>query len=237
VSHLAALRQTLEQRYPDAVPLIQRVAPSVATGVAALDGILPGGGLPRAALTAWHSEGGAGAVLRATARAVLASGERAAWIDGAGVSGLEPAELRDALIVRPPSPLDALRSAEALLRSGGLTLLVLAGTEPEGPMTTRLTRAAREGGTALVILARHVAVASLRLSSRLLPNGYRWLPGPFGTHALPDEAMLEIRVRTLGWQHRATIPLPVAPYELRLSPDSGLADRRGAQRVRARPAR
>ena len=229
MSNLAALRQLLEQRYPDAAPLTRGVA-VVPTGIAPLDAILPGGGLPRGKLIAWHSEGGAAAVLRAACRAVVAAGERAAWIDGAGVLSLTPGAIRGALILRPAGPLEALQSAEVLLRSGGLTLVVLAEAEPEGAAALRLTRAAREGGAALVTLARHVAVAGLRISSRLLTQSYQWTIGPFGDPAIPQEVLLEIRIRTLGGNTRTTIALPVLPYELRLSPDSERADRRGAGR-------
>ena len=235
MSTVAAVRQLLEQRYPDAAPLPRRVAPVVPTGIAPLDAILPGGGFPRGKLIAWHSEGGAAAVLRAACRAVLAAGERAAWIDGAGVLSLTPGAIRGTLILRPAGPLEALHSAEALLRSGGLTLVVLAEVEPEGAAAIRLTRAAREGGAALVTLARHVAVASLRISSRLLAPSYQWMVGPFGDPAMPQEALLEIGIRTLGGNSRTTIALPVLPYELRLSSDSELADRRGARRRVGRP--
>ena len=39
-----------------------------------------------------------------------------------------------------------------------------------------------------------------------------------------------LAVRTLGWNRQAEVVLPVTPYELRLSLDPGLADRRGAGR-------
>jgi hypothetical protein len=237
VSNVLAVRQLLEQRYPDATPLTQRVAPAVPTGLAALDEILPGGGLPRGKLTAWHTEGGAAAMLRVTCRAVTGGGERAAWIDGTGPLGFEPKGTGGTLIVRPTSPRHALRSAEVLLRSGGLALVVLAGAEPDSTAAVWLARAAREGGAALVTLARQTSVAGLRVSSRFLPHGYSWAPDPFGDPAAPRDATIEIRVRALGWNTRATIVLPVMPYELRLSSDPGLADRRGSERRTRRSTR
>ena len=226
----AALRSLLEQRFPDAAPLVYGVARPVATGVPALDAILPGGGLPRGKLTAWHSEGGAAALLRVACRTVVAAGERAAWIDGAGMLGFGDESTVGTLRINPTTPGHTCRSAEALLRSGGIALVVMHGAEPEGSAAVRLTRAAREGGAALVVLARQISVAGLRVSSRLLSQGYRWASGPFGDPALPREAVIEVHVRTLGWQTRKTIVLPVVPYELRLSLDPGLADRRGAGR-------
>lgn len=226
MSNLAAVRQLLEQRYPDAAPLTQRAERSVATGIPALDRILPGGGLPRGTLTAWHSQGGAAAILRAACRTISAAGARAVWIDAAGTFAQDSAAESDLLLLRPAGALHGLRSAEGVLRSGGVTLAVLAGVEPADAAAVRLTRAAREGGSACVVLARGVGVARLRLQSCLHPQSYRWDGGPFG-EAIPREAAVEVWVRTLGWQARATIVLPVTPYELRLSLDPALADRRG----------
>jgi hypothetical protein len=134
---------------------------------------------------------------------------------------------------RPDDPLrrlNALRSTEVVLRSGGFALVVLAGAPPEGTETVRLVRAAREGGSALVVLTTGASLASLRVMSRLLPHGYRWAPGPFADPAAPLEATVQVRVRTLGWNRQAEVVLPVTPYELRLSLDPRLADRRGSDR-------
>ncbi len=84
VAAVAALRQVLEQRFPDAVPPAYRTAPQVATGIAKLDRILPGGGLPRGRLAAWIAGGAATAILRAACEAVDGRGERAVWVNGAG---------------------------------------------------------------------------------------------------------------------------------------------------------
>lgn len=228
---VAALRSLLAQRFPDAVPLAYGVARPVASGIAALDAALPNGGFPRGKLTAWHSQGGAAAVLRMACRTAVAAGERAAWIDGARTLELEPGTVDDILIFRPADPLHALRSAETLLRCGGLGLVVLTGAKPEGTAAVRLTRAAREGGSAFVVIAEQASVAALRINSRFLMHGYTWALGPWGTPALPSEATLEVEVRTLGWHTRTTIVLPVMSYELRLSLDPGLADRRGVAHV------
>ncbi len=230
MSSVAALRSLLAHQFPDAAPLAYGVARPVATGIATLDEVLPGGGLPRGKLTAWHSDGGAAPMLRMACHTVTVAGERAAWIDGGRTLGAWPAGLERTLIVRPTQPRYALRCAETLLRSGGLALVVLAGAALEGIAAVRLARAAREGGAALVTLAEHASIAGLRIHSRLLPHGYRWASSPFGDPALPRDATVEVHVRTLGWQTRATLVLPVMPYELRLSLDSGLADRRGSQR-------
>lgn len=235
----------------------QRVVAPVATGLVALDQIFPGGGLPRGTLTVWMPQGGATSVLRAACHATIAAGERAAWIDAAYTAG--PGWREGPLLIRPAAgiaPVDrprarhertdtqrdarhrddplrrlnALRSTEVVLRSGGFALVVLAGAAPEGTETVRLVRAAREGGSALVVLTTGASLASLRVTSRLLPHGYRWAPGPFADPAAPLEATVQVRVRTLGWNRQAEVVLPVTPYELRLSLDPRLADRRGSDR-------
>jgi hypothetical protein len=232
-TQLAALRKLLEQRFPDAAPLTHRVARPVATGVPALDRILPGRGLPRGRLTAWTTHGhtgGAMAVMRAACRAVVAAGERSVWIHGAGTVG--PFWKNGPLLVRPAGHREALRSAELLLRSGGFGLVVLTGTRPERMAMVRLTRAVRDGGgrSAFVVLTAATLLANLRLTSRILPDGYRWRHGPCGDPALPVEAAIEIQARALGWNARTTLALPIALHELRLSLDPELADRRGTTR-------
>jgi hypothetical protein len=232
-AQLHALRELLTERFPGAAPLVQRTATPVSTGLQELDRVLPGGGLPRGKLTAWGQQsGGASAVLRAACQSVVAAGARAAWIDAEETSGVEWRE--GPLLIRPAGPesrLNALRSAEVVLASGGFALVVLsASADPEGTERVRLTRAAREGNSAFVALTDNPSLAALRVSSRILPHSFRWERGPFREPAAPIEATVEIRVRTLGWNARAAVVLPVASYELRLSLDPTLVDRRGSSR-------
>ena len=226
---VAALKALIQQRFPDATPLTggSQTTELVATGIAALDKVLPNGGLPRARLSVWAPYGGATAILRAACEAVVANGERAAWIDGdatmAGAFWNDGPHL-----VRPTSRIHALRAAEELLRSGGFSLLVLAGAEPHGTEVVRLTRAAREGGAALVTLGTSASMASLRLTSRLLH--YRWRRTPFGDPACAEDATVRVSARAVGWNAHANFPIPVMHHELRLSLESELADRRGLPR-------
>lgn len=233
-AQLNALRELLQERFPGATPLVQRVVTPVSTGLPELDRILPGRGLPRGKLTAWAPLGGASAVLRAACQRVAAVGERAVWIDAEGTIGAEWQE--GPLLVRPRDPLpriNALRSAEVLLASGGFALVVLsAGADPEGTERVRLTRAAREGNSAFVALTDSPALAALRISSRILPHGFHWERGPFANPAAPIEATVEIRARTLGWNAHTSVVLPINAYELRLSVDPLFADRRGSERAR-----
>lgn len=224
---LEELRAMLARQFPDALPIAHRTRAQVATGVAALDGILPGGGLPRGKLAVWQPGGGATAILRATCHAAIAAGDRSAWIDGDHtVAGA----LWDAgpLLVRPKTRRHALRAAEELLRCGGFALLVVAGVQPEGTETVRLTRAAREGGSALVTITPHASMSSLRLESRLLPHSWRWRRTPFGDPAEARDVRVRVRARALGWNAATELAIPFTAHELRLSLDAGLADRRGS---------
>jgi len=226
---VAALRALIQQRFPDATPLTggAQTTEFVATGIGALDKVLPNGGLPRARLSVWAPFGGATAILRSACEAVVANGERAAWIDGDNT--IAGAFWTDGpLLVRPTSRLHALRAAEELLRSGGFSLLVLAGAEPHGTESVRLTRAAREGGAALVTLGTSASMASLRLTSRLMR--YRWRHTPFGDPACAEDVTVRVIARAAGWSAHTDFPIPVMYHELRLSLESELADRRGLPR-------
>src|SRR3954451_5621585 len=183
---ITALRALIEQRFPDATPLTggTKTTEQVATGIAALDKVLPNGGLPRGRLSVWAPQGGATAILRASCYSVVLGGERSAWIDGDNtVAGAFWNNAGGLYLVRPKSRIHALRAAEELLRSGGFSLLVLAGTEPQGTETVRLTRAARDGGAAWIAVGEKASMASLRMTSRLLR--YNWRRSPFGDPAEP----------------------------------------------------
>ena len=225
----SALRELLESRFPDATPVTHRTAEPVATGISALDSILPGGGLPRGRLTVWMPEGGATAILRATAQTTVANGERAVWIDGLGtVAGSFWEE--GPVLVRPRSRKEGLRASEELLRCGGFALVVVAGIEPQGMENVRLSRAAREGGGALVTLTSHTSMASLRVTSNIRSESYRWRKDPFGDPATAEEAKIHVRASSLGWSRSVDIPITVVPFDLRISLESGLVDRRGVTR-------
>lgn len=225
---LDELRALLAKQFPDALPIAHRTRAQVATGVGPLDGILPGGGFPRGKLSVWAPGGGATAILRATCRATTVAGERAAWLDGdRTVAGA----LWDdgPLLVRPKTRRHALRAAEELLRCGGFALLVIAGLQPQGTETVRLTRAAREGGSALVIVTPIASMSALRVESRLLPHSWRWRRTPFGDPAEARDVRVRVRARALGWNAHTELAIPFTAHELRLSLDAELADRRGAR--------
>src|SRR5439155_24852833 len=98
-------------------------------------------------------------------------------------------------LLRPTTRRNALKAAEEILRSGGFALVVLSGTVPSGTEVVRLTRAAREGGAALVSLSSAAALSSVRIWSQLDPRGYRWQPTPFGEPAGVHDVLLRVRAR------------------------------------------
>lgn len=241
------LRRELERRFPDAQPVREGTTGVVATGIGPLDGVLPAGGLPRGRLTLWRPGGGATAVLRSALDAAMAGGERAAWVDGAGVvsgaywsGGVVHGAGPDAplpLLFRPADPVNAAACAEELLRSGGFALVVLTGggsggsgrglADGEG---VRLGRAAREGGAAFVAVAGGAPVSHLKVRTVFDPDGFRWRRGPFGEPAALESVRVRARLESMGLDRRIRFRLTVEHHDVRLSLEPGLVDRRGVRR-------
>jgi len=233
---LRDLRAILDAKFPDATPVPHRNAASVATGIGALDAILPSGGLPRGRLSLWAPGGGATAMLRAAAVTTARAGERVLWIDGAGtVTGAWwPAEV---LLLKPAGRVEALRGAEQVLRAGGFALVVLTGVDPTGTEPVRLSRAASEGGAAFVAVGAAAASAAVKIGSRIASDAYRWTRDPRGEPALATSASAEVRVTSLGWHRRARVTLPVVGDPVPSALSVLLPDRRGVPaRVVARAA-
>jgi hypothetical protein len=225
---LRDLKEALQRRFPDALPLGRGIAEAVRTGSPALDALLPAGGLARGRLTLWQPGGGATAVLRQACESTVWQGERAAWIDGAGTHGADFWRAGP-LLVRPAGEAEALTAAEELLRSGGFGLVVLTGGRREAAKeAVRLSRSARAGGAALVLIQAEAAVAHLRVRSRTAPDGYRWRRDAFGEPVEVVAVRLEVEAAALGWSGRTILELPVRTHAPRLSPEPRLADRRGA---------
>lgn len=243
-AQIAALRALIEQKFPDAIPAAQRTVRPVNTGIPEMDRALPRGGFPLGKLSLCEPGGGATSVLRAACDATVAAGGRAAWVDAAGaVAGAAWNE--GPLLVRPRGAKQAVAAGDLLLRCGGFRLVVLAFHASDALTdadTVRLARAAHEGGGALAILAASATTAALRLCARVAPDSYHWQASPFGDPAEARDVRVTAEVRAPGWHKRVTFTLPVESHELRLSLESGLADRRGRngpvrsanQRVRRR---
>lgn len=230
---VAALRTLLDQRFPDAAPVGYGTTGVVATGIEALDDVLPAGGLPRGRVIAWAPGGGATAVLRSACGAAVGRGERAAWVDGTR-SIVGTYWRAGPVLVRPSDRDEALECAEVLLRSGGFALVVLAGCDegrglPEAP-GVRLSRGAKEGGSVLAVVTQAAPVTHLRARSRIPPEGYHWRRGPFGEPVEATAVTVEARLEALGVSRRARFTLPVQDHDVRMFLEPGLVDRRGVLR-------
>ncbi len=230
---LSELRQAIERRFPDALPLAHGTLAAIGTGVGAVDALLPGGGVPRGRVTSWEAGGGASAVLRAACGAVVERGERAAWIDGAGTVTAD-GWVRGPLLLRPPGELEALACAEELLQSGGFGLVVVTGLGRHGAQrAVRLSRAAKAGGSGLVLVGAAPEVAALRVGCRVEAGGWRWRRDPFGGPGELVSVRVRLEARSLGWSGATSFDLPVWTHAPRAGVDELLVDRRGVTDRRA----
>ncbi len=230
---LAELRQAIERRFPDAVPLAHATVGAIGTGVGAVDALLPGGGLPRGRVTAWVPGSGASAVLRAACSAVVGRGERAAWIDGAGTVTAD-GWVAGPLLLRPRGEVEALTCAEELLQSGGFGLVVVTGLSRHAARCgVRLSRAAKAGGSGLILVGPVLEVAALRVGCGIVPGGWRWRADPFGAAGELERVRLRLEARSLGWSGATTFELPVWTHAARAALDPLLVDRRGVTDRRA----
>src|SRR5689334_18154892 len=141
--------------------------PALPTGVAALDAVLLGGGLPRGRLT--EIAGPAGSGKTTLARAIVESTVAAhGWV--AYVDAQRTLDARDWVhlgdeegvwIIRPRDAGRAAWCADVLLRSGAFALVVLDGAPAlTKSAAVRLTRLARESNAAFVVLGERTGGAS-----------------------------------------------------------------------------
>jgi hypothetical protein len=181
----------------------ERQGESIATGIEALDRILPDGGLPRGHVTQMTGARGSGRTSFTVGliAQLAARGERAALVDLEG--DLDPAAFEDngipagaIWVVTPRSTEEGLWAADLLVRSGHFALVVLDGVE--GPLRTaalvRLQRWARESNAALLVGTggrRVAAPGSLQLDFR--GAGAEWEEG-LGGSAGPVQARFSVQV-------------------------------------------
>ena len=233
-ARVASIQAVLAPRFPDAVSNRGWARGTVPTGIVALDSALPEGGFQRGRIAVWSPGPGAAAVLRSTCLRTVAGGERAVWIDAthtvAGACWCE-----GPLLVQPEGPIAGLRTAEELARSGGFGLVVLDGVDPDTTAMVRVSRAAHEGGSALVLLTRSTSLASLRLASRPLPGAYVWRRSPLGEPAVLTAVKLVVEARASGWLASTELTIPVWQDRLRLALDTHRPDRRGVVSARETP--
>lgn len=223
-----ALKTLLAERFPTAVLLPDHQRPTLSTGLAALDAILPHGGFPRGRITVWQSpQGGATAVLRSVAARLLGRGERVAWVDGSRTIGPDGVGVGGPLVIRPTDVDLARKAAEILLKCGGFGLVVLAGADLDAATMLRFSRMVHEGGGAFVAVTTATHTAMVRLSSRYLAGQFATARNPFGEPALVERVALRIDAQSPGWNTHTILHLPSRPHDLRLSLEPGVADRRG----------
>ena len=156
---------------PDRAPL--------PTGIAELDALLVGRGIPRGRLTEITGAKGSGrtSMLRTLVTAVATGGRWVAYIDAARTLaprdwahvGSERAPL---WIIRPTTSARATWCADLLLRSGAFALVVMDGApQLSRVLAVRLTRLARDVGAAFVVTGEHGGDATgssvrIRLAAR-----------------------------------------------------------------------
>ena len=128
---LAHVRRLLTERWPEACQQTRAVARDVFhTGIAGLDALLPGGGLPKGSwveITGGTASGKTSLLLALLAQ--LAAGERTLYLDFPGTFDPVAAtaagvDLNSILVARPANLHQGVHIAEHLLTSGSITVLV-----------------------------------------------------------------------------------------------------------------
>ena len=223
------------------------VAPALPTGIAALDVVLQGGGLPRGRLTEIVGANGSGktTLARALVETTAAQHEWVAYIDAQRtLDARDWVHLGDAEGVWMIRPHDASRApwcADVLLRSGAFALVVLDGAPLlSRSNAVRLTRLARESNCALVILgdrtggATQLGGAVRLVVERPTPGSRRRGGGrPAGTNGSSDEGSrtrtIAVRVEKGGTLRTVEVSCAVVVAR-RLCAHPEVPDRRGVAR-------
>ena len=215
-------------------------APAIPTGIAALDLVLPGGGLPRGRLTEIVGSTGSGktTLVRAVVEATVAGRGWVAVIDAQRtLDARDWVHLGDAdgvWIIRPHDATRAAWCADILLRSGAFALVVLDGAPTlTKSAAVRLTRLARDGGAALVILGDRAGAASqlggaVRLVVEHPAPGHRRSPRPDGSGDGTTRT-IAVRVEKGGTLRTVEVSCAIAVAR-RLCAHPEVPDRRGVAR-------
>lgn len=128
---LAHVRRLLTERWPEACQQTRAVARDVFhTGIAGLDALLPGGGLPKGSwveITGGTASGKTSLLLALLAQ--LAAGERTLYLDFPGTffpvaATAAGVDLNSILVARPANLHQGVHIAEHLLTSRSITVLV-----------------------------------------------------------------------------------------------------------------
>lgn len=171
---LAALRQQLAA----VVAGTPSTTPGLPTGLAALDAILPGGGIPAGRITELLAPQGLGktTIARSLVAATITAGRCVGWVDATRT--LDPRDWvttktsmdGDALwVVRPADPARAPWCADLLLRTGTFALVVLDGASVLPRMVgVRLAQLARNSDAALLLLGEGTRASEIGGALRLV---------------------------------------------------------------------
>ena len=215
-------------------------APAIPTGIAALDLVLPGGGLPRGRLTEIVGSTGSGktTLVRAVVETTVAG---RGWV--AVIDAQRTLDARDWVhlgadngvwIIRPHDATRAAWCADILLRSGAFALVVLDGAPTlTKSAAVRLTRLARDGGAALVMLGDRAGAASqlggaVRLVVEHPAPGHRRSTRPDGSGDGTTRT-IAVRVEKGGTLRTVEVSCAIAVAR-RLCAHPEVPDRRGVAR-------
>ena len=218
--------------------------PALPTGVAALDAVLVGGGLPRGRLTEIVGPTGSGktTLTRAVVESTVAAHGWVAYVDAQRtLDARDWVHLGDAegvWIIRPRDAGRAAWCADVLLRSGAFALVVLDGAPAlTKSAAVRLTRLARESNAAFVVLGERTGGASqLGGAVRLLvERTKRRHPPPPAPHPPPvgsgGSGVVSIAVRVEKGGTLRTVEVRCAiGVARRLCTHPEVPDRRGVAR-------
>jgi recombination protein RecA len=225
--------------------------PALPTGVATLDAVLLGGGLPRGRLTEIVGPTGSGktTLTRAIVESTVAAHGWVAYIDAQRtLDARDWVHLGDAegvWVIRPRDANRAAWCADVLLRSGAFALVVLDGAPLLGKSAAvRLTRLARESNAAFILLGDRTGGASqlggaVRLVvERSTPGSRRSRthhPPPTTHHAVPgtnsntESRTIAVRVEKGGTLRTVEVSCAIGVAR-RLCTHPEVPDRRGVAR-------
>jgi hypothetical protein len=251
---LSSAAKELRQQIAAVVAGTPSTTPGLPTGFAALDAILPGGGIPAGRITELLAPPGLGktTIGRSLVAATITAGRCVAWIDATRT--LDPRDWvsasmdGDALwVVRPADPARAPWCADLLLRTGAFALVVLDGA-PVLPrvVAVRLAQLARDADAALLLLGEGTRASeiggALRLvltrNDRTRNDRSPGVPGPraIGAAPAPDARRVVVTIEKGGPYHHVQLEVPgvdrINPVARRLCAHPEIPDRRGVARSR-----
>lgn len=198
LASIAALRLELEHRFREAIPDARPLeGEAIGTGIAALDALLPDGGLRPGESALVDAREGAGltSLLSSWARTASLAGETVAVLDATDEASphafVEPEGGRAAIWTILPRPAEAYPALDVLLRSGAFGLLVVRGAPPAlRDVGSRLQALARDRRCRLIFCGHAPMRPTVRMSLRL--RGIEWLEAPVG--AMPRARRIEASV-------------------------------------------